>query len=164
MSEEVKLFPAWKQAVKTLIDGGLDYGHRISKAEIERMCDIVPPRDIDDVQRYQLEVLQATGEIKDTLLTAHSMLLRSDQSGGYVVIHPRDQTRVVVEAGIKAITKEMRRMATGTTFIRQELLTDVERARNADAQAKISRLADMMNPTKSELIAIATGDADGSTT
>ncbi len=149
--QEVQLFPAWKQAVKTLIERGIDFGSRISRQDIIGLCKIKEAQDIADVQRFNLEVLQCVSEIKETLLTAHSMLLVSDHQGGYVVVHPKDQTRIAVEAGIKAIGREMKRMAMGTTFIRSDLLTDDQRARNADAQAKISRLADMISPTKREL-------------
>lgn len=151
MSEEVKLFPAWKQAIKSLIDGGITFGSRVTRAEIVRLCEIRPAENIEDVQRFNLEVLACVSEIKETLLTAHSMLMVSDHQGGFIIVQPRDQTRIAVESGIKAISREMKRMAMGATFVRSDLLTDEERSRNADAQAKISRLADMLAPTKSEL-------------
>ena len=148
---EVKLFPAWKHAVKALIDGGITFGSRVTRAEIVALCEVKPAESIEDVQRFNLEVLQCVSEIKETLLTAHSMLMVAYHHGGYVIVHPRDQTRIAVESGLKAIGREMKRMAMATAFVRSDLLTSEERSRNADAQAKISRLADMLAPAKSEL-------------
>lgn len=151
MSEDIKLFPSWKQAVKSLVDGGITFGSRITRAEIVGLCEIKPADSIEDVQRFNLEVLQCISEIKETLLTAHSMLMVSDHQGGYLIVQPRDQTRIAVESGLKAISREMKRMAMGTAFIRADMLTSEERSKNADAQAKISRLADMLAPARSEL-------------
>ena len=148
---EVKLYPGWKQAVKTLIDGGLTFGDRITKEQIIDLCGIRKAQSIEDVQRFSLDFLEAISEIKDTLLTAHSMYLQSDQRGGYVVLRPEAQTGTVVADGLKSMTKAMRKMAAGVSFIRHDLLSEEERARNADAQAKISRIADMVSPVKSEL-------------
>lgn len=148
---EVKLFPAWKNAVKSLIEMGIDIGMHISKKEIADLCGLKEPQDIPDVQRFNMELLTCTDNIKKTLLKQRRLWLEPTNRGGYVVVHPKDQTRIVVDAGIKAISREMKRMAMGATFIRSDLLTDEQRSRNADAQAKISRLADMLAPAKSEL-------------
>lgn len=148
---EPRLYPGWKQAIKTLIDGGLTFGDRVTKEQIIQLCEIKPAADIDDVTRFSLDFLEAISEIKDTLLTAHSMYLQSDQRGGYVVLHPENQTTAVVAEGIKSMTRTMRKMAAGVTFVRQDMLTESGRAKNADAQAKISRMADMVSPVKSEL-------------
>lgn len=154
MSDDLELFPAWRQAVKTLVESGITFGSTVTRAEIVELCRIKPAQSITDVQRFNLDVLSCVSEIKETLLTAHSMLLVSDRSGGYVVVHPRDQTRFAVDAGMKAISREMKRMAMATTFVRSDLLTADELSKNADAQAKISRLADMISPVKRELRAI----------
>lgn len=157
MTDGLPLYPAWKQAVKHLIDGGMTFGSTVTKEELVLLCKIEPPKSIEDVQRFDLAVLQSVSEIKDTLLTAHSMLLVSDRQGGYTVVHPRDQTKVAVEHGMKAITREMRKMSMAATFVRTDLLTAEERGKNADAQAKISRLADMVSPVKKEIRAIDFG-------
>lgn len=154
MTHETELFPAWRQAVKTLVDSGITFGSTVTRAEIVELCRVKPAQSIQDVQRFNLEVLACVSEIKETLLTAHSMLLVSDRAGGYVVIHPRDQTKVAVDMGMKAISREMKKMAMATTFVRSDMLTSDERAKNADAQAKISRLADMISPVKKEIMAI----------
>ena len=149
--ENPKLFPAWKQAVRTLLDGGLTYGSVLKRSYISTLCDVPPPVDIKDVRRYDLELLRCITEIKDILLTAHCMLMVSDHAGNYIIIEPESQTQHAVDIGVKAISREMKRMAMGVSFTKTELLTDEGRKKNADAQAKISKLAGMLSIEKREL-------------
>ena len=157
MSDE-KLFPAWKQAVRTLLDNGLTYGSVLKRSYISELCEVPKPKDIDDVRRYDLEVLRCITEIKDILLTAHCMLMVSDHAGNYIIIEPESQTQHAVDAGVKAIGREMKRMAMGVSFTKTEMLTDEGRKKNADAQAKISKLAGMLSIEKRELQRIADRD------
>jgi len=152
------LFPAWKQAVRTLLGEGLTYGSVVSRKRIAELCEIRPPQNIDDVRRHDLELLTAITEIKDSLLTAHCMLLVADHKGSFIVIAPESQTSYAVNSGVKAIGKEMRKMAMAVSFTRTELLTNDERAKNADAQAKISMLSGMMHSQNKELQQIADKD------
>ena len=102
-----------------------------------------------------LEVLKCITEIKEIFLTAHCMLLASDHAGNYVVVAPESQTQYAIDTGVKAITKEMKKMAMNVSFTKTELLTDTQRAKNSDAQAKISMLAGMMNKEQKDLKRIA---------
>lgn len=156
---EATLFPAWKQAVKVLLGEGLTFGSTVSRKRIADLCQIRQPESIEDVRRYDLELLQAISEIKDALLTAHCMLLVSDNKGAYVVIAPESQTQYAVDVGVKAIGREMRKMAMAVSFTKTDLLSDAERAKNADAQAKISMLAGMIKTKNHELQKIANGES-----
>jgi hypothetical protein len=151
MSQETTLFPAWRQAVRDLLDEGTTYGSTISRKRIAEMCNVQPPTSIEDVRRYDLELLTCITEIKDVLLTAHCMLLVSDNKGSFVVIAPESQTQYAVSSGIKAISREMKKMAMGVSFTKTDLLSAPERAKNADAQAKISMLAGMVKSQNMEL-------------
>jgi len=151
MSKETFLFPAWKQAVKDLLDEGLTYGSVISRKRIAEMCQVQPPTSIEDVRRYDLELLQCIGEIKDVLLTSHCMLMATDHKGSFVIIAPESQTEYAVNSGVKAIGREMRRMAMSVSFTKTSLLSAPERAKNADAQAKISMLAGMLKLQNQDL-------------
>jgi len=155
--QETSLFPAWKQAVKVLLGEGLTFGSVVSRKRIADLCEVRPPNSIEDVRRYDLELLQCITEIKDALLTAHCMLLVSDNKGGYVVIAPESQTQYAVETGVKAIGREMKKMAMAVSFTKTELLSATDRAKNADAQAKISMLAGMVKNQNNELRKIADG-------
>jgi hypothetical protein len=152
------LYPAWKQAVRVLLDEGLTFGTTVTRKRLAELCQVKSPVDVDDVRRYDLELLTCITEIKDTLLTAHCMLLVSDNKGAYVVIAPESQTAYAVDTGVKAIGREMKKMAMAVSFTKTELLTDTDRAKNADAQAKISMLAGMLKVQNKELAKIAHKD------
>jgi hypothetical protein len=151
MTQETTLFPAWRQAVRDLLDEGITYGSTISRKRIAEMCQVQPPTSIEDVRRHDLELLQCVTEIKDILLTAHCMLMVADHKGSFVIIAPESQTEYAVSTGIKAISREMKKMAMGVSFTKTELLSAPERAKNADAQAKISMLAGMVKSQNMEL-------------
>ena len=151
MSQETTLFPAWRQAVRDLLDEGITYGSTISRKRIAEMCQVQPPTSIEDVRRHDLELLQCVTEIKDILLTAHCMLMVADHKGSFIIIAPESQTEYAVSTGIKAISREMKKMAMGVSFTKTDLLSAPERAKNADAQAKISMLAGMVKSQNMEL-------------
>jgi hypothetical protein len=154
------LFPTWKEAVRVLLDGGLTFGATVTRAHLAKLCDIKPATSVEDVRRYDLEVLDGVYKIREALLTNHCMLLVSDGKGGFTVVNPEDQTRIAVDAGTKAMKREMGRMAKGVSFIRSDMLTDDQRAQNADAQAKISLLAGMVLPASRELLGLVNLDED----
>lgn len=152
MSDGTTLYPPWKQAVKRLLDDGLDFGSVVTRLDIAKLCDIAPPRNIDDVRRYDLELLRSIYEIRDTLLTAHCMLLVANGEGGFVVIRPEDQTSHAIRTGTRAIGREIKRMAENVNFVRTDLLDNEQRAQNADAIAKVTSLAGMVS--KHEILKI----------
>ena len=158
--DQTTLYPAWKQAVKVLLDEGITYGSTVSRKRLADLCQVRPPESIEDVRRYDLELLTCITEIKDVLLTAHCMLLVSDNKGSFMVIAPESQTQYAVETGVKSIGREMKKMAMAVSFTRTELLSDVDRAKNADAQAKISMLAGMLKVQNKELRKIAGSSHD----
>lgn len=152
---EPTLFPAWKQAVKVLLNEGLTFGSTITRKRLADLCQVKPPESIEDVRRYDLELLTCITEIKDVLLTAHCMLLVTDNKGAYVVIAPESQTQYAVDNGIKAIGREMKKMSMAVSFTKTELLSDADRAKNADAQAKISMLAGMVKTKSADLLKLS---------
>lgn len=158
--DQTTLYPAWKQAVKVLLDEGITYGSTVSRKRLADLCQVRPPESIEDVRRHDLELLTCITEIKDVLLTAHCMLLVSDNKGSFVVIAPESQTQYAVDTGIRSIGKEMKKMAMAVSFTRTELLSDADRAKNADAQAKISMLAGMLKVQNKELRKIAGSSHD----
>lgn len=149
---ELRLFPAWKNAVQTLLNDGLTYGSNITKAQIIALCELPLPQTIDEKDSFDLKLMSCIINIKEQLLTHHHMLLVSNRDGSYRVISPKEQTGYAVANGTKAIAKEMQRMAMSVQFVNTTLLDTDDRKRNADAQAKISMLAGMARDGNNELI------------
>ena len=149
--DELKLFPAWKQAVKTLLISGLTYGDTITRETISDLCEVEKPTTIADKSRYDLQLLQCTSSIKDALLTQHNMLLVTTRDGAYRVLMPKDQTAYSICTGVKSIAREFQRMAQGVQHVNMTMLSTDERKRNADAQAKLTMLAGMHKVSNKEL-------------
>lgn len=141
---DVKLYPGWKEAARQLIEDGLTYGSSIAKSRMIELCEITPAKSIDDMQRFNLEVLAAITAIKDTLLTRNRMLLVSDRNGGYFVIDPKSQTDYAVDQGRKALKSAMETMRERAECVNTDMLTLEEKKHNADALAKMSMLAGMV--------------------
>jgi hypothetical protein len=140
----ITLYPAWREAAKLLLNDGLTFGSLVSRDTLIRLCGISPATSIEDVDRFDLEVLQAVASIKQHLLQHHRMYMFSSKAGQYTVAHPEDQTGLALDTGRKAVKKAMLKMTEGVSYIRTDMLTSSERARNADAQAKISQLGGMI--------------------
>lgn len=143
MNQELKLYPRWKQAVQDLLLAGLTYGSRVEKSQLIDLCGLQLPTTIEEKDKFDLQLLNCISEIKDELLTQHRMLLATNNDGSYRVVRPEDQTAYVIDKGARALAKELQRMATGVQFVNADLLTDEQRKRNADAQAKVGLLAGM---------------------
>ena len=75
-----------------------------------------------------------------------------------MVIAPASHTAYALDSVVKAIGREMKKMAMAVSFTKTDLLTDAERAKNADAQAKISMLAGMLKVQNKELIKLTHGE------
>lgn len=143
-NQTLKLYPAWKEAIKVLLNNGLTFGSVISKDHLTELCKIPPAKDIDDVDRFKLDVLQAITSIKQALLYEHRMFMHSTGSGKYTIVLPADQTQVALDVGRKAVKRAVENMSDGVSYVRSDLLSSKERAENTDAQAKISQLGGMI--------------------
>jgi hypothetical protein len=149
---EVKLFPAWKNAVAVMLSNNLTYGSNIQKEQIVSLCELEPPNTIEEKTAFDLKLLSCIVNIKDQLLTNHQMLLVSNRDGSYRVIPPHEQTGYAVGAGTKAVARELQRMAISVQHTNTALLDTDQRKRHADAHAKISMLAGMAQDNHKELI------------
>lgn len=149
---ELKLFPAWKNAVKTLIASGLTYGSVVTKTQLVTLCELTPPTKLEEKDAFDLQLMGCIANIKEQLLLAHQMLLVSNHDGSYRIVHPKDQTDYAVATGTKAIAKEITRMALNVQHTNTALLDHDQRRRNTDAQAKIAMLAGMTQKSKHDLI------------
>ena len=150
--QEIKLYPSWKQAVKTLLISGLSYGDTITRETIIELCEIAYPKTVEEKTRFDLQVLQATSAIKDALLTQNNMMLVTTRDGAYRVVMPKEQTAYAIRTGVKTIAKEFQRMALGVQHVNTAMLSPDERRKNADAQAKLTMLAGMHKTQHRELV------------
>jgi hypothetical protein len=145
---EVRLSPAWKHALRDLTERGLVYGQVITRAELCELFGLRDPVTAAEQVRHQMEFLQQFTALRAELLEEHRLMLRTMHGeSSYEVVQPAVQTDLAMTEGMRELRQAARKMVRGLAFIRHEELTDEQRRRNADAQAKAAMLAGMIrNP------------------
>lgn len=142
---EFRLAPAWKHALRELVGRGLADGSIIEKAELAELFGLTQPVTAADQERYQLDFMRSFTRLRDELLEEHRLALRTMHGeGSYQVVPPNEQTDLAMDEGMRELKRSMRKMARTLAFVRHERLTDEERRKNADAQAKAAMLAGMV--------------------
>lgn len=142
---EIRLSPAWKHALAVLIEEGLSYGQMITKERLVELFGLCKPVTAEDQERFQMEFLSQFTELREELLEEHRLRLRTlHGERAYEVVRPGEQTDLAVSEGQREMKRAIRRMSRTLAFVRHEELTDAERRKNADAQAKTAMLAGMV--------------------
>lgn len=142
--QELKLFPAWRQAELDLIAQGVTYGSLITDEWLREAFGVGEPKTIADAQRNDLIMLQQTQALRDSLLESRNMMLRRVQGVGFSVVPPDQQTRVAMEDRTREVRNALRKLAREVSHVDRSRLTDDQRKENADAQAKIGALRGMV--------------------
>lgn len=142
---EMRLSPPWKHALATLVDAGLPYGRVVTKDELVQLFGLRNPVTAEDQERFQMDFLQQFTELREELLEEHRLRLRTMHGErSYEVVHPNAQTDLAITEGQREMRRAVRRMSRTLAFVRHDELTDDERRKNADAQAKAAMLAGMV--------------------
>lgn len=143
MSEPL-LHPEWKQALKQLLELGLESGDVISREWLEELLELPEARNAQQWQARQLKWLQQFGRLRDELLTTHQVWLRANGAGGYEVVPPAKQTEMAYSEYSRAAFLKLKRMARIAQNVKLSELSDGERRANSDALAKMSMLVGMV--------------------
>lgn len=143
MSEPL-LHPEWKQALKQLLELGLESGDVISREWLEELLELPEARNAQQWQARQLKWLQQFGRLRDELLTTHQVWLRANGAGGYEVVPPDKQTEMAYSEYSRAAFLKLKRMARIAQNVKLSELSDGERRANSDALAKMSMLVGMV--------------------
>jgi len=148
MDGEMRLAPPWKRALRVLVERGLEYGQVIHKSELCELFGLAGPITAAVPKDLHAEFLQQLSALREELLEKHRLDLRTMLSeSSYEVVPPSAQTSLALSEGLQEFRLATRKMARRLTCIRHEELTDEERRKNADAQAKAAMLAGMIrNP------------------
>lgn len=149
LEEEFRLSPPWKHALRALLMRGLSNGDVITKPELVELFGLAAPVTAEDQERFSLEFMRQFSELRDELLEEHRIALRTMHGeSSYEVVPPADQTALALSDGQKEMRRALRRMTRTLAFIRHDELTDEQRRKNADAQAKAAMLAGMIRGQK----------------
>lgn len=139
---EVKLFPAWKQAVQDFL-AEFKYGDIVSHDWLVARFGLPLPDDHMSAaafQARQFEWLSSIEGFKTTLLNDHQVLLQSVRGEGYRWVPPAEQTKAATRDFERDATKAFRNAGTRLRHVRLGELSDDQRRENVDALAKLSHL------------------------
>lgn len=139
---EVKLFPAWKQAVQDFL-ADFRYGDTVPHGWLVERFGLPAPDDrmtAAAFQARQFEWLASIEGFKQTLLSEHKVYLQSVRGEGYRWVHPGEQTAAATREFEKEAGKAFRAAGQRLRHIRIGELTDDQRRANIDALAKMASL------------------------
>jgi len=139
---EVKLYPAWKQAVQDFL-AEFKYGDIVPHDWLVARFGLPLPDDqmtVAAFQARQFEWLSSIEGFKATLLNDHQVLLQSVRGEGYRWVPPTDQTQAATREFEREASKAFRSAATRLKQVRLGELSDEQRRENIDALAKLSHL------------------------
>jgi hypothetical protein len=140
-----KLYPAWRQLERDLLDAGLPDGSTIAMDYLRQRLGLRDPHELhgDDVLREQAQFNFAMGALMASLLEGHRIKLRLVEGVGYMVVPPEDQTRLTLKDRGSEVASALSKAFREVTHVRTEALTEDQRRENADAIAKIGALRAM---------------------
>lgn len=141
---EVTLYPAWKQAVKAVMEGPHDPGTLLSSSWLQEQFDLATPVTAEDQKIFQINWLKAFNSFKDALLFDHKICLKTCHNGYYEIVAPQKQTDVAVTVHMRKMRREMKQMVNKLVHIDHSALTAEERQHNANALAKAATLGSSM--------------------
>lgn len=139
-----KLYPAWKQAERDLLAGGLTYGSLITDEWLESTFGLEAPKTIAEFERNQLMRLNQQQQLFDSLLENHRMMVERVKGVGYTVLPPERQTSVAMDRRGREVKSALSKMAREISFVNTAMLTDSQRKENSDAQAQMGALRALM--------------------
>lgn len=147
MSDEVRLFPAWRQAERDLLARGLRDGEVIPMAWFRDAFGI-PESDnntsIAEHERRRMLFNTLIGNLCESLLVDHATKLRLVPGVGYMVVPPDQQTRFALRDRGAEVLRAVGHLCREIQHVRLDQLTDSQRAENADALAKAGRLRQLL--------------------
>lgn len=149
---EVFFYPPWEQAIANFQKAGFTYGSLVSHAWLYKNFGVrMPAREtpFEEANNLRVEFLRQFTPFRSKLLTEFSMDLDSvpgplwDESRGYRIIPPKEQTSLAMRDGLREIAKAISRTSCRLHFVDSSQLTQEQQQENRDAAAKIAMLRNM---------------------
>jgi hypothetical protein len=141
MTEDLELYPPWKEALRAFIRADFTYGDLISREWFAEAFGLTPPDDSrrythKELQDYDLALLQNMTAFKDALLRQEQMDLISDQRGSYYVIQPSEQATRALRDMTRRIKNEVNKGVARIQHVDMRRLTAEERQQHMDTLTK----------------------------
>lgn len=144
--DDLPLFPAWRQALRTLVRAGIHPGQIITRDWLNDAFGIRGAMTVAEVQRNALAFLRQMTDLREALLKNHQVMLRAEPGIGFRVIEPRNQTAIAMRDRQAEIKRSFEKLALEVSCIKVEALDDASRKENSDAAAKVGAMQALMRP------------------
>ena len=144
MNNHVSLFPAWKNAVAMIASVRFKYGDLITHDEMDQLIEVEKPTGHVNAKRwqdYQVKRMSSIESVKTALLKDHNICLASDHGKGYLILHPKDQTKYAVAQSDKEIRKSLKSAKRRLININHQALDAAQRKENTDAIVRTASIA-----------------------
>ena len=146
LDEGLNLYPPWKEALKAFEERGYTYGDLLTKEWFIRAIGMdVPAPDarftIEQLNRFELSILQQFKPFRTAVLEKFQMDLVSDRAGAYLIIAPKDQPERALRDMNTGIKREMDRGLARIRNVNAARLTAQERQQFMDVMAKAADMA-----------------------
>jgi len=146
MTEETTLHPAWREALRVLLEEGLEYGRILDKCHLVKLFKLKEPVTARDQREFDIEFFSMLSALRDELLEEHQLDLHTMRGHSkYCVTYPGEQTDLAMREGFADMQRALSKTARRLVHIRHNELSDEQSRHNADALAKAASLAGMVN-------------------
>lgn len=144
----LQLHPAWRQAVKTIVESAFPWGHILTFEWLYQALDIpmpTPETPLGAAQRTELQFLGSFKRMEKALLEEHQIALKNLIGIGYVLMPPQEQAdwgyAETLRETRRAVQKGFRRV----TCLRLNELSDAQRASASDKAATLANLSHLLS-------------------
>jgi hypothetical protein len=127
-----------KNTFEVFCKSGFDYGDVINKEWFMKNFHLTEPKTAKDVRETDVLYMKYMGYLRALLLREKKMALKSKPGIGQEIVKPADQTKWAMNDVRNVISKELEKACDRLVNVNHELLSDIERKENSDAEAKLS--------------------------
>lgn len=133
-------YPPYKNAVEKIVIDVKDhgYGRLFEHATLKDLMDIKEPTTIEEYKKHEFDYLSAMENLRDELLSEHTLYLANDIGKGYRVLEPDEQVNHGADKHIRKAQQQISQAARVLTYVNDELLS-IEGGHNR--MRKMERLA-----------------------
>lgn len=146
--------PGWRRAYDAIVERDMRPGDEIADDWLDEQMGIVTPPvgTREEFQRIELKRLRAWTKVRELLLTEHQMdFARSLNVSGYCLLSAQEQIDRASAHLRGEVRKEFLRAMKRHSYVDTMQLTDDQRAKHADAIAKVAMLQSMVRRQTREL-------------
>ncbi len=145
-SDNVELYPPWREALEKFVQHGFGYGDTVSKEWLEHAFGMKPIAGnevctYDQFKERAFLFMNNLEPMKEALRTDYQMDLVATFRESYLIIQPKDQAARAMRDMQKRIAREIKKALSRVQNVNTGMLTSEERQQYIDALTKVMNTA-----------------------